>query len=46
MKKAWVVPEVEDVMLSATAFNEPEGTVVDGWYQDHETCEYLPVYSS
>ena len=45
MKKTWVAPEIEFEVLSNTAFNEKEGEKVDGYYLDHITCKYVPVYA-
>jgi len=44
MKKTWVAPEIEFEVLSATAFNLPEGLEPDGYYLDWETCDDVPVY--
>ena len=45
MKKLWVAPSIEHEVLSATAFNEPQGVDQDGEYIDFITCEPVPVYS-
>ena len=46
MKKIWVAPEIGQVSLSETAFNESQGIVQDGQYIDYITCEPVPIYEA